>query len=191
MNSIINWVNVDARFNIKIAGESQLEQIIKREDIVIVLFTDESNQALNHLLKRVLNELEDSFGIATVEVSDLKGRTVIIFIVIPIFMKIMYSTYIITRKCFCISVSTKYMVSTFPSVILFEGGSPKQYLGDLRHSDDPTSSDIGKASKLKEWVLSSLEAQDRIVVKEISSDAFKSHPNTYNHVSNYILMIII
>ena len=83
------------------------------------------------------------------------------------------------------------MVSTFPSVILFEGGSPKQYLGDLRHSDDPASSDIGKASKLKEWVMSSLEAQDRIVVKEISSDAFKSHPNTYNHVSNYILMIII
>ena len=90
MNSIINWVNVDARFNIKIAGESQLEQIIKREDIVIVLFTDESNQALNHLLKRVLNELEDSFGIATVEVSDLKGRIVIIFIVTPIlFMTIM------------------------------------------------------------------------------------------------------
>ena len=84
MNSIINWVNVDARFNIKIAGESQLEQIIKREDIVIVLFTDESNQALNHLLKRVLNELEDSFGIATVEVSDLKGTIFVIFIVTPI-----------------------------------------------------------------------------------------------------------
>ena len=98
MNSIINWVNVDARFNIKIAGESQLEQIIKREDIVIVLFTDESNQALNHLLKRVLNELEDSFGIATVEVSDLKGKIFIIFMVTPNFMKIMYSTYIITHK---------------------------------------------------------------------------------------------
>ena len=81
-------------------------------------------------------------------------------------------------------------MSTFPSVILFEGGSPKQYLGDLRHSDDPTSSDIGKASKVKEWVMSSLEAQDRIVVKEISSDAFKSQPNTYNHVSSYIIMII-
>ena len=83
MNSIINWVNVDARFNIKIAGESQLEQIIKREDIVIVLFTDESNQALNHLLKRVLNELEDSFGIATVEVSDLKGKISITFSFTP------------------------------------------------------------------------------------------------------------
>ena len=85
MNSIFNWVNVDARFNIKIAGEGQLEQIIKREDIVIVLFTDESNQALNHLLKRVLNELEDSFGIATVEVSDLKGKIFIIFIFTPHF----------------------------------------------------------------------------------------------------------
>ena len=74
MNSIMNWINVDARFNIKIAGENQLEQIIRREDLALVLFTDESNQALNHLLKRVLNELEDSFGIATVEVSNLKGH---------------------------------------------------------------------------------------------------------------------
>ena len=74
MNSIMNWINVDARFNIKIAGENQLEQIIRREDLALVLFTDESNQALNHLLKRVLNELEDSFGIATVEVSNLKGE---------------------------------------------------------------------------------------------------------------------
>ena len=73
MNSIMNWINVDARFNIKIAGENQLQQIIRREDLALVLFTDESNQALNHLLKRVLNELEDSFGIATVEVSNLKG----------------------------------------------------------------------------------------------------------------------
>ena len=55
-------------------GENKLEQIIHREDLALVLFTDESNQALNHLLKRVLNELEDSFGIATVEVSDLKGK---------------------------------------------------------------------------------------------------------------------
>ena len=74
MNSIINWINVDTRFNVKIAGENKLEQIIGREDLALVLFTDESNQALNHLLKRVLNELEDSFGIATVEVSDLKGK---------------------------------------------------------------------------------------------------------------------
>ena len=74
MNSIINWINVDTRFNVKIAGENKLEQIISREDLALVLFTDESNQALNHLLKRVLNELEDSFGIATVEVSDLKGK---------------------------------------------------------------------------------------------------------------------
>ena len=75
-------------------------------------------------------------------------------------------------------------------MILFEGGSPKQYLGDLRHPEDSNISDIGKATKVREWVMSSLEAQDRIVVKEISSDAFKSHPNTYNHVSSYIIMII-
>ena len=78
-----------------------------------------------------------------------------------------------------LSVSTMYQVNTFPSVLLFEGGSPKQYLGDLRHSDDSKISDIGKASKVKEWVMSSLEAQDRIVVKEISPEAFKNEPNQH------------
>ena len=76
MNAIINWINVDTRFNVKIAGENQLQKIISREDLALVLFTDESNQAVNHLLKRVLNDLEDSFGIATVEVSDLAGKSV-------------------------------------------------------------------------------------------------------------------
>ena len=80
MNSIMNWINVDARFNIKIAGENQLEQIIRREDLALVLFTDESNPALNHLLKRILNELEDSFGIATVEVSNLRGKLKLWFV---------------------------------------------------------------------------------------------------------------
>ena len=75
MNEIISWINVDASFNTKLAGENQLEQIIRREDLVLVLFTDESNPALNHLLKRVLNNLEDSFGLATIEVSNLKGIT--------------------------------------------------------------------------------------------------------------------
>ena len=73
-------------------------------------------------------------------------------------------------------------MNTFPSVLLFEGGSPKQYLGDLRHSDDSKISDIEKAAKVKEWVMSSLEAQDRIVVKEISPEAFKNHPTDYDHV---------
>ena len=67
-------------------------------------------------------------------------------------------------------------------MILFEGGSPKQYLGDLRHADDSNISDIAKASKVKEWVMSSLEAQDRIVVKEISPEAFKNEPNQHSHV---------
>ena len=68
-------------------------------------------------------------------------------------------------------------------MILFEGGSPKQYLGDLRHTtDDSNISDIEKASKVKEWVMSSLEAQDRIVVKEILPEAFKNEPNQHSHV---------
>ena len=87
-----------------------------------------------------------------------------------------------------LSVSTMYQVNTFPSVLLFEGGSPKQYLGDLRHSDDSKISDIEKASKVKEWVMSSLEAQDRIVVKEISPEAFKNHPTDYHHVRNFSFM---
>ena len=56
-------------------------------------------------------------------------------------------------------------------------------MGDLRHSDDPNASDIQKASKVKEWVMASLEEQDRIIVEEISPEAFKDHPNDYKHVS--------
>ena len=67
-------------------------------------------------------------------------------------------------------------------MILFEGGSPKQYLGDLRHTEDSNISDIGKATKVREWVMSSLEAQDRIIVKEISPEAFKNEPNQHSHV---------
>ena len=87
-------------------------------------------------------------------------------------------------------MSTKYQVQNFPSVLLFEGGSPKKYLGDLRHSDDSKLSDIEKASSVKEWVMSSLEAQDRIVVKAITPEAFKNKPNEYKHVSVYSFLSI-
>ena len=76
-------------------------------------------------------------------------------------------------------------------MILFEGGSPKQYLGDLRHAEDSNISDIAKASKVKEWVMSSLEAQDRIVVKEISPEAFKNEPNQHSHVGFILSLNVV
>ena len=38
------------------------------------------------------------------------------------------------------------------------------------------------AERVKQWIIERLEATDRIVVKEITSQAFKSHPNEFKHV---------
>ena len=82
-----------------------------------------------------------------------------------------------------LTVAAKYQVTSYPSVLLFESGSAKKYLGDLKHSVDNEINDIKRASNVKEWVLALLEAQDRIVIKEITPEAFKDHPNEYKHVS--------
>ena len=38
------------------------------------------------------------------------------------------------------------------------------------------------AERVKQWIIERIEATDRIVVKEITSKAFKSHPNEFKHV---------
>lgn len=39
------------------------------------------------------------------------------------------------------------------------------------------------AQRVKQWIIERLEANDRIVVKEITSQAFKSSPDEFKHVS--------
>lgn len=70
MKAMTNWINTDASRNVKIAREVQLEEIIKREDLVLALFTDESHPSLDYALIHVLQELEDIFGLVSIEVTD-------------------------------------------------------------------------------------------------------------------------
>ena len=42
--------------------------------------------------------------------------------------------------------------------------------------------------KVKNWVINRLETKDRIVVKAITSEAFKNHPDDFKHVLFKIIM---
>lgn len=114
----------------------------------MVLFLDESTPLLNSALKKTGRELELTFGLAVVDVTDVQ-------------------------------VATEYNVTTFPSVVLFENGIYKQYQRhDLKSDKNVTKS----AERVKQWIIERLEANDRIVVKEITSEAFKSNPEDFKHV---------
>jgi hypothetical protein len=114
----------------------------------VVLFLDESTPLLNSALKKTGRELELTFGLAVVDVTDVQ-------------------------------VATEYNVTTFPSVVLFENGIYKQYQRhDLKSDKNVTKS----AERVKQWIIERLEANDRIVVKEITSEAFKSNPEDFKHV---------
>ena len=52
---------------------------------------------------------------------------------------------------------------------------------DLKAEKNVTAS----AERCKQWVIERLEMNDRIIVKTISSDAFKSSPDDFKHVSEH------
>jgi hypothetical protein len=114
----------------------------------VVLFLDESTPLLNSALKKTGRELELTFGLAVVDVTDVQ-------------------------------VATEYNVTTFPSVVLFENGIYKQY---QRHDVKSDKNVTKSAERVKQWIIERLEANDRIVVKEITSEAFKSNPEDFKHV---------
>ena len=76
-------------------------------------------------------------------------------------------------------VSQDFNVTIFPTVLLFEAGNYKKYPKDLKSVANFTKS----AERLKQWIIERLEANDRIVIKEITSDAFKTSPDDFKHVS--------
>ena len=57
----------------RVVGESHLDRVISREEIVVVLFIDESTPLLNVALKKVGRELELTFGLVVVDVTDIQG----------------------------------------------------------------------------------------------------------------------
>ena len=148
MNSIMEWINVEVPTNLKVVGESHLDRVFQREEIVLVLFIDESTPLLNSALKSAGRELEIAFGLAAVDVTDVQ-------------------------------IASEYNITTFPSVVLYEGEDLKHYQRDLKQDKNVTKS----AQRVKQWIIERLEANDRIVVKEITSQAFKSSPDEFKHVS--------
>ena len=147
MNTIMEWINVEIPTNLKVVGESHLDRIFHREEIVLVFFIDESTPLLNAALKTTGRDLEFTFGLAAVDVTDVQ-------------------------------VATEYNITSFPSVVLYENGDFKHYSRDLKVDKNVTQS----AERVKQWIIERLEATDRIVVKEITSQAFKSHPDEFKHV---------
>ena len=146
MNTIMEWINVEIPTNLKVVGESHLDRIFHREEIVLVFFIDESTPLLNAALKTTGRDLEFTFGLAAVDVTDVQ-------------------------------VATEYNITSFPSVVLYENGDFKHYSRDLKVDKNVTQS----AERVKQWIIERLEATDRIVVKEITSQAFKSHPDEFKH----------
>lgn len=73
---ILFWINVDTAVNVKVAGEANFDRIVagSEEDLVLVLFVDESSPLLTRALRAVLSELEDIYGVTVIEVADLTGR---------------------------------------------------------------------------------------------------------------------
>ena len=74
MQVMLDWINVDSTRNVRIVGQVQLAEIIQREDLVLALFTDESNPRLDHALQQALQDLEDVFGLAVIEITDLNSK---------------------------------------------------------------------------------------------------------------------
>lgn len=152
MTSVLEWINIQAPTNLKVVGETNLELILEREDVVIVLFIDESTPLLNAALKKATHDLELTFGLAIVDVTDVQVA------------------------------AAAHNITAFPTVALFENGVANKYQNDLKAQAAATNNVTKVAARVKAWVMDRLEASDRIVVKTITSEAFKSHPDDFKHV---------
>ena len=67
------WKQFIKFFLYRVVGESHLDTVIAREEIVVVLFIDESTPLLNVALKKAGRELELTFGLVVIDVTDIQG----------------------------------------------------------------------------------------------------------------------
>ena len=56
-------------YDFRVVGESHLERVFTREDVVLVLFLDESTPTLNTALKSVSRDLDLTYGLAEIDVT--------------------------------------------------------------------------------------------------------------------------
>ena len=83
-------------------------------------------------------------------------------------------------------VAADYNITIFPTAILHESGinGYKIYQkSDLKVETNVTKS----AERVKQWIFERLEENDRIVVKAITAEAFKSSPDDFKHVSTVLI----
>ena len=95
--------------------------------------------------------------------------------------KILISVSMYLNTLFSI-VAADYNITIFPTAILHESGinGYKIYQkSDLKVETNVTKS----AERVKQWIFERLEENDRIVVKAITAEAFKSSPDDFKHVS--------
>ena len=84
-------------------------------------------------------------------------------------------------------VAAAYNITIFPTAILHESGinGYKIYQkSDLKVETNVTKS----AERVKQWIFERLEENDRIVVKAITAEAFKSSPDDFKHVSTVLII---
>lgn len=73
----------------------------------------------------------------------------------------------------------RFQIARMPAVVLFENGVPKKYAGK-------GLTELKAVADVRAWFEGLLEEKDRIVVKSISSEAFKHQPQDHKHVRAHL-----
>ena len=87
---------------------------------------------------------------------------------------------------FHLLVASLYEITVFPMVVLFDNGGPIKCTPPNQVEIGSTSSSTevkSEALRVKQCIVEKLEQQDRLVVQSIPSEAFKSQPHEFKHVS--------
>ncbi|TRY78281.1 hypothetical protein TCAL_08763 [Tigriopus californicus] len=69
---VLEWIRAAAHGKVKQVTESNIRKVLKREDLLLILFHDDKQRPLAAQLKVALIDLETLFGLAVVTVSDVK-----------------------------------------------------------------------------------------------------------------------
>ena len=83
-------------------------------------------------------------------------------------------------------VAADYNITIFPTAILHESGINGYKI--YQKSDLKVETNVSKsAERVKQWIFERLEENDRIVVKAITAEAFKTSPDDFKHVSTVLI----
>eukprot|EP00095_Tigriopus_kingsejongensis_P007667 maker-scaffold156_size297567-snap-gene-0.22 protein:Tk07667 transcript:maker-scaffold156_size297567-snap-gene-0.22-mRNA-1 annotation:"GL10978" len=72
VTAVFDWIRAAAHGKVKQVTESNIQRVLKREDLLLILFHDDKQRPLAAQLKVALVDLDTLFGLAVVTVSDMK-----------------------------------------------------------------------------------------------------------------------